>query len=316
MITNKKFKKKFFVSLLILGILALLVYTFYINQERFGRFNLDNIDVSFSNVLNGQQEKVYLGEIVDYNKEIPACKVKGNRTIILRLDDVKAWQYYNITTKMTDEVLSRNMALTLSVIPKDIEKDTKLFLPWINDVRNNPNVEIALHGYLHEESEFQSLSREEAAYRLQKGKDDLIKYIGIVPVSFVPPENEFSDGTVDALADTGFRVLAAGDSIAIKQYFEIGEKVLYLGKTTQTYNFDNKKFIPADQVLEECNASLDETGLCVIMIHPQDYLTADRTQIDEVRYDEFIKMLDGLENLNASFKNFKDVANCTPEDLK
>ena len=46
------------------------------------------------------------------------------------------------------------------------------------------------------------------------------------------------------------------------------------------------------------------------MIHPQDYLTADRTQINEKKYTEFVKLLDGLEKLNASFKNFKDVADC------
>lgn len=315
MITQKRLKRKIFVSLLILGTLFSLVYAFYINQYRFGEFNLDNVDVSVANLLKGS-DKVYIGPVIDYNTEIPACDVKGNRTIILRLDDVKAWQYYDITTNMTDLILSKNLTLTIAVIPKDIEKDTKLFLPWINDVKHNDNIEIALHGYLHEESEFQSLSREDAAYRLQKGKDDLIKYVGIVPVSFVPPENEFSDGTVDALADTGFRVLAAGDSVAIKQYFEIGDKVSYIGKTSETYDFTNKKFIPAVQVLAECNSALDETGLCVIMIHPQDYLTADRTQIDGERYAELVKLINGLPDLNASFKNFNDVANCTVEDLK
>ena len=252
----------------------------------------------------------YSGEVIDYNDKIPSCDSYGNRTIILRLDDVKAWQYYNIIPNMTSLMLSKNMAFTMAVIPKDIEKDTKIFLPWINNIKNNPRVEIALHGYLHEKSEFRDLDKTEATYRLQKGKELLYNYTGIVPVTFIPPENEYSDDTIDALSDTAFRVISAGKNVNVNQYYDIGENLSYVGYTARTYDFSSSKFIPAEEVLEECNSSLNKDGLCVIMIHPQDYLTANRTQINEKKYTEFVKLLDGLEKLNASFKNFKDVADC------
>ena len=139
-----------------------------------------NVWVYTSNVLENTSDKFgsyfshvdsnYSGEVIDYNDKIPSCDSYGNRTIILRLDDVKAWQYYNIIPNMTSLMLSKNMAFTMAVIPKDIEKDTKIFLPWINNIKNNPRVEIALHGYLHEKSEFRDLDKTEATYRLQKGK--------------------------------------------------------------------------------------------------------------------------------------------------
>ena len=304
-----------FLFLLMFIFIGLTIFT-GLYYERAGSLNVwvsaskvvEDVESHFSKVNSN-----YAGEIIDYNNEIPICDAYGNRIIILRLDDVKAWQYYDITTRMTSLMLSKNMAFTMALIPKDIEKDTTLFLPWIRNIKNDPRVEIALHGYLHEEGEFKDLNRTEATYRLQKGKEMIYNYTGIVPVTFIPPENEYSDDTVDSLSDTGFRVISAEASPNIKQYYEIGENLSFVGYTTRTYDFSDSKFIPAEQVLEECNSSLDKDGLCVIMIHPQDYLTADRTQIDEERYAEFIKLIDGLEKLNARFKTFKDLADCKPQ---
>ena len=75
---------------------------------------------------------MYTGKVIDYYNQIPSCDFPESRTIILRLDDVKAWQYYDITVNMASLILSKDMTVTLGVIPKDIEKDAKIFLPWIN----------------------------------------------------------------------------------------------------------------------------------------------------------------------------------------
>ncbi len=301
-----------FAFLLMFIFIGLTIFT-GLYYERAGSLNVwvsaskvvEDVESHFSKVNSN-----YAGEIIDYNNEIPICDSKNSRMIILRLDDVKAWQYYDITTRMTSLILSKNMAFTMAVIPKDIEKDTTLFLPWIRNIKNDERVEIALHGYLHEEGEFKDLNRTEATDRLQKGKELIYNYTGIVPVTFIPPENEYSDDTVDALSDTGFRVISAEASPNIKQYYEIGENLSFVGYTTRTYDFSDSGFIPAEQVLKECSSSLNKDGLCVIMIHPQDYLTADRTKINEERYAEFVKLIDGLGKLNASFKNFKDLADC------
>ena len=282
----------------------------WVTASEMAEENISNAENYVINFVNDNFGAEYV-KIIDYNNKIPVCE-HNNRTIILRLDDVKAWQYYDITTDMTSLILSKNMTLTIGVIPKDIEKDKILFLPWLNKIKDNPNIEIALHGYLHERSEFKNLNEEEATYRIKKGKELLLKYADVVPVTFIPPENEFSDETLDALSNEGFKVLSAGNpkDIKISQYNPIRDNLIYIGKTSETYNYHLNKFIPAEQVLKECKIRLDEDGLCVIMLHPQDFLSLDRTQIDEEKYNEFIKLLDGLEDFNADFKNFKDVANC------
>lgn len=274
-----------------------------------------NLWISASKIADNNLSKINLlefiynnteNDVLDYNNSIPICS-NNERVIILRLDDVKAWQYFDITEEMVSLVLSKNMTLSLAVIPKDIEKDSKLFLPWINDIKSNNNIEIALHGYLHQGAEFKNLSEEEATDKIKKGKELLLNYIGIIPITFIPPENEFSNETLNALAGEGFRVISAGDNT---NKFNQLDNLLYIGKTTNTYDFTSEKLIPAEQTLAECNSNLNDKGLCVIVIHPQDYLTKDRTNIDKEKYSEYVKLIEGLENLNATFKNFKDVANC------
>lgn len=310
-------------SLMIIAI-ALVIFTGMQFTQEINKFN---VWVSTSRVIDENVTKVkeyipyimneptvnnYSMSIVDYSNQTPLCDY--DPTIILRLDDVKAWQYSNIITRITDDVLSKNMTITLGVIPKDIEKDKAVFLPWINNIKDNPNVEIALHGYLHQEDEFKNLTEEEAHDKIIKGKELLLKYAGVVPVTFIPPENEFSLGTINALAQENFKILAGGDTTLLVQYYPLGDNFRFLAKTTETYDFFEKKFAPIEQIIAECNQGLKKESVCVVMIHPQDYLMRDRTQIDEERYAQFIKLLDSLKKLDATFKNFKDVAQCKPNN--
>lgn len=273
--------------------------------------NITKIEAYLPEIMKHPLKQDHFVSIVDYSPQIPLCD-NNSKAIIFRLDDVKAWQYYNITTRITDDVLSKNLTITLGVIPKDIEKDTTLFLPWINKSKDNPNVEIALHGYLHQEEEFKYLTEEEARDKLIKGKELLLRYTGIIPLTFIPPENEFSRGTIYALAKENFKILSAGDATLFVPYYPLGDNFRFLGKTTETYDFPQKRFMPVEEIIKECETGLKKDNVCVIMIHPQDYLTKDPTQIDEERYVQFIKLLDELQKLNATFKNFKDIVRCEP----
>ncbi|MEK6873636.1 MAG: DUF2334 domain-containing protein [Nanoarchaeota archaeon] len=310
MMKKKKFVKKILISIVTLAVLFGLVFIFYINQSKFGELSIKEVDIYLLSLIKTNPDSVYTDKVIDYHDQIPICDSKNNKTIILRLDDVKAWQYYDVTANITDLILSKNMTITLGVIPQDIEKDTRLFLPWINEVKNNPNVEIALHGYLHEVSEFKNLNESEASYRLMKGNELLLKYAGIIPVTFIPPENLYSEGTVKALSKNGFKVLSAGDIYNHPNYFRINDELVFAGKSAQTYDFYHSNFEPAEKVIQECNDSLKLTGVCVVVIHPQDYLTSDRRHIDEERYKEFVNVLTGLDELDAEFRNYRDIVNC------
>jgi len=294
---RKKIYKKLLYSFVVLSILTFFLVLFHVNktniyliQEEFLLGLTDNLLVHTPHINYTQ------GESCEF-------EIQKN-TIILRLDDIAAWTYKDISRDIINEVLERNMSITLGVIPEYLEKDRRV-VNWLNSIKRNPNIEIALHGYNHEPNEFMNLSKDEALEKIVKGKNKIKYSLGVVPVTFIPPYNEYSEAVKEALIEQGFKIFSAKED-----EYEIDD-IISLGYNARTYDFYTSRFVPVDEVLEACKNSLRERGICVVMIHPQDYLVAEGSkEIDEEKYNEFIKLLDGLEDFNADFKNFKDVANC------
>jgi predicted deacetylase len=228
------------------------------------------------------------------------------KTIILRMDDIGAWQYQKTLDILVKDILEKNMAVALGVIPRDLDED-KTTVRWLNKLKKNPNIEIALHGYTHEKNEFMNLSKEQASQRIDKGKNEIINTLGIIPITFIPPYNEYSAGTISALPENGFKVFSAKEN-----EFNINGNLVSLGHTARTYEFDDSYFVPANEVIKDCKSSLENAKICVVMLHPQDYMiNSDTDKLDPHKYEEFTKLLNGLDNLDAQFKNFKDTLSCS-----
>ncbi|MGY4884421.1 MAG: DUF2334 domain-containing protein [Nanobdellota archaeon] len=224
--------------------------------------------------------------------------------IILRLDDAGAWHYDDIVPKIAEDVTSRNMSLVIGVIPEKISQDTA-FLTYMRELVKNPNIEVAMHGYSHTEEEFRYATLGEARDWIQAGKEEIIKQLKVVPITFIPPYNVYSKETLTVLQEEGFKVIS-GDN---KEY-SINGDILMLGYTSKTFDFSKNKNIPTKQIIAECNQSIEERGYCEIMIHPQDFLTSPDLEgprkLDSAKYAEFLKLLDKLQELEAESITFKD----------
>lgn len=232
-------------------------------------------------------------------KELNNCKAVdisnwGKRTI-LRIDDPHADFYTDVVIKMTNDANSLNAPVVLAVIPHDLEKDGKLydFLEM-----SNCKIEIALHGWDHSANppEFSNLSMKDAYIRIQRGKSVLEKVTEEPLVTFVPPENKYSEGTRQAALNAGFKVISS----------EAGGE-WFFGYTSSTYDFDINELVPVDQVIKNCDYGFKEHNLCVIMLHPQDYVTDGK--LDDEKYKNYLELLNRLISQNASFVTFKDFFN-------
>lgn len=222
--------------------------------------------------------------------------------IILRIDDIGANRYVNFRFKLVEEILNRDMKVLLGVIPYGLDNDKDLN-NFISKNKNNPKIEMAQHGYTHESEEFKNLDYSKSREFIINGLSSLNKY-GVAPSTFVPPSNEYSEQTILVLTELGFRVVVAKDD-----EYKYDGNLFYLGKTTETYDFYNKRFIPFNEVLDECKLSLNLRNICVVSIHPQDYLR-EGNEIDPVKFDEFLKLLDGLKELNVKFVTPRDFFVC------
>lgn len=224
--------------------------------------------------------------------------------IILRLDDAGAWHYNDLVPKIAEDVTSRDLSLVIAVIPEDISKDT-VFLNYMRELIKNPNIEVAQHGYSHNEEEFKDATLEEAREWIQKGKEEIIEQLKVVPITFIPPYNTYSKSTLTALKEENFKVIAGDNG-----EYSITKDILILGYTAKTFDFSTNENIPVEKIIYDCKKSLKERGYCEIMIHPQDFLTDPELEgpreLDLIKYAKFLTLLDELQKLDAESITFKD----------
>lgn len=120
-----------------------------------------------------------------------------------------------LAARFADEMDARGVPLSLLVAPR--LKDSYRLVrdaptqDWLRDRRDRGDA-IVLHGYdqaatKKRRAEFSALPRHEAALRLTAA-DRVLEEVGLRTRAFAAPRWQASDGAVEALPRTGFRLLA------------------------------------------------------------------------------------------------------------
>jgi len=266
-----------------------------------------NLKIKFSLILIGWILLISIASILAsngnnfFNKDddlvpLPDFNRDPSKKIIIRVDDVGAYHLDDVSINIIDNILDRRMALSAAVIPKDIEKDRKL-VDFIKSKINNPNFEIAQHGTNHTVNEFLELNEQEAYDLIKIGREKLIKTFSYSPVTFIPPYNEYSEDTVKALSELGYRVMSG------KRNESRNESLLIIGYDVRTKDIGKEGLNPVEDVIEGCKNALNSKDLCVIMIHPSDYVKDGKF----VYKNEFLDLLNNLWQLNATFVTFNNI---------
>jgi len=239
--------------------------------------------------------------IITYNQtESNSCHINTvEPTIILRMDDVRA--YSKLTAPLVNEILDRELSLTLGVIPKDLEKDYSM-IRYLQEIKDSPYIEIAQHGNEHDEDDI-NITNES----LLEGYGKIQRVLGVVPVTYIPPYNDISEESKEIISNY-FRIISK-DGEVVKE----GEKVAEIGQTIATYDYTTNEIVHIEKIILKCKESLDKTNVCVVNIHPQEYAydINDATILSKERFEEFKEMLDELQKLDAEFKRFTDVVICS-----
>jgi Uncharacterized protein conserved in bacteria (DUF2334) len=210
--------------------------------------------------------------------------VSSEKKVVLRIDDIQANYLRDVSISMIEDAAEREMKTYLAVIPYSLDGDREVST-YLK--KNSCWFEVAMHGWDNgiakgstDIPEFAGLSYEEAVKRIRLGKVSLKKNLNVVPVSFVPPNNEYSEETGRALRDEGFVIVSAE-----------GEKSF--DYDASTYDFLNDELVPTERVLNECMAAIDAKKYCIIMMHPQDFVTDG--VLDPKKYAQYTGLLDGLQ---------------------
>lgn len=226
----------------------------------------------------------------------PIPVVLEGKVAILRVDDVQGWAWGETTRLMIDDALSRGAVLTLGVIPKHLDSDPHL-LTFLR--ARLCNLEIALHGWDHAvlsdgvTPEFATLEREPAKERLEQGLAVLKANFESDVKTWIPPQNMHSTGTVEAVRELGL-TRSSTEGSAVWDY------------DATTWDYDTNELVRPEDTLAACEESVASSGMCIIMLHPQNYAIYDEYN-EELYTGYYLALLDLLQLHGYTFARFADV---------
>lgn len=302
-VLNPNMLKEIAQGVLSLSILILVAMLYFSN------FNLNFLAHSVFN-LNAQRQNLVIGYLSFEKQNIinqSNCQfnLPQQKTVILRLDDVQAWTWNKISINLTQTILEKNMSVTLAVIPKNIEKN-EVMKSYLLSVVNNSHVEIAQHGTNHTVEEFQNTSYNETYSLVWDGLEKIENTLDVRPVTFIPPYNEYNENVPPILSQFGFKILSAKP-----QEYKFDGNINHVGFDIKTKANKNYDLNPISEDITACKIALQQKNLCVVLMHPQDFVANDKVSMNETRYGNFTQLLDGLSNLNATSITFKDLVTCS-----
>lgn len=230
-----------------------------------------------------------------YNYSFPT-----ERVFIIKLDDIQGYAWNDMFINMTEEILKRNLSVTLSVIPLSLQNDKKA-IDFLITETSNSHVEIAMHGTTHSDNEYEHTNESETFKLATTGLNEIERVLKVRPITFIPPANKYNGSeTTKALSKLGFIFIGSThDNFGFDNYMN------YIGWTEAATDV-NDNLTSIKQITEDCNESLDKRNVCVVTIHPQDYV--DKNDIlDNTKYNKFIYLLDSLKLVNATSITYKDL---------
>jgi len=224
--------------------------------------------------------------------------------VAFRLDDIQDYWLNNVQTAIMDTFQQKNASLTIGIIGNHVGQDPKI-TDYVKSklATGNPEIEIANHGWNHED--FTKFSREQQSILMKNTNDKVSSLFGVIPSVFIPPFNTINSDTVAAFLANNFQFISANTTQDTPSSFIKNALVYHLPGTAKTGNLndDNTYWYSENytQTFVEITDSVQKYGYAIIVMHPQEYSirqalnysnTVDANQIhelesliDEVRND-------------------------------
>ena len=186
--------------------------------------------------------------------------------VVFRLDDPTI-SADSVTMRVLHLFNEKEIQLTIAMIPCDSAEQPYNVTDsaYLKELQN-PNIEIALHGYNHadinQQGEFGSLDFAETNRRVKLGKEILESQLDKEIVTFIPPFNAINRHVPQAMLQNGLYILS---SDMYDYSYEYG--IQYFPETLDK-SLAKKGFVSA--VVDAIDNAWDDE-VCVLMFHHYDF---------------------------------------------
>eukprot|EP01118_Nematostelium_gracile_P002368 TRINITY_DN125_c0_g1_i2.p1 TRINITY_DN125_c0_g1~~TRINITY_DN125_c0_g1_i2.p1 ORF type:complete len:922 (-),score=233.70 TRINITY_DN125_c0_g1_i2:85-2808(-) len=204
--------------------------------------------------------------------------------VAFRLDDVQDYYLAPAQRAVISTFQSKGAPLTIGIIgnvfgnaPLD---EPNNMVTYLQSAMTNSSasscfkLEIAHHGWLHEDFSLMTLAQQTTA--LNNGKNKVSQKLGVITTTFLPPFNLINSDTLKALNATGFATLTSQTDIDLPPYTYTNPKWgLYrfpVGASTSAYKSSDYFIgVPAEVTYQQIKDQIAQYGWSNVMMHPQEY---------------------------------------------
>jgi peptidoglycan/xylan/chitin deacetylase (PgdA/CDA1 family) len=227
---------------------------------------------------------------------------------------------FNFTYKnITNTLLSYGMYQVLGVIPNstngELLSTDQQMVDYLNLIKGQPTVEIALHGNTHEDNEFQNLNTAQTLTRLQGGIDVLYNSLKINATTFIPPNGVYNTSTISAFATKKFTRFSTYDYADANPYEYNPSSLLHVPITTEFIDWSvlpDGAMFDAATIEANCQAALDNHGICVFALHHDTFAGVGQT-VNQTRYQTLLDVISWVKAKQDI--DFKTTAQTTHLDI-
>src|SRR5690349_17596129 len=158
--------------------------------------------------------------------------------VAFRLDDIQDYWLDDVQTKIIDTFHEKNASLTIGIIGNHIGQDSKLIDNIKSKLGKTPELEIANHGWNHED--FTQFSREQQSVLMKNTNNEINSLFGITPSVFIPPFNTINSDIMIASLENNFQYISANTTQDVPSSFFIKNTGMYhLPGTAKTGNLND-----------------------------------------------------------------------------
>lgn len=214
-------------------------------------------------------------------------QIKSCNCVAFRLDDIQDFHLNNAQIAVIDLFESQNASFTIGIIGNHFGNDTKLVdhikEVMKNSANNNFQIEIANHGWNHED--FRQFNKVQQSELLNISNKKISSILGVTPKVFIAPMSLFNNDTIAAAKSSGIRYFSASITTdPIQSNIKNNTGLYHFPENSATgdiyENGSNWFTYSPEQVINSTLKSLDKFGYALIVMHPQEH---------SIRIDEDIK---------------------------
>jgi peptidoglycan/xylan/chitin deacetylase (PgdA/CDA1 family) len=198
--------------------------------------------------------------------------VSAEKVVLFAMDDFQVWWLTDIQDTIVNVHANNSIPVTLGVIPSGITEqwgEGERFSNRIKVWDAYPTVEVAQHGFDH--NPFLADETYTQQYDQIKQGNNLIKSLGIIPTSFIPPFGSANLDTVNVLLSFGFHTLYNPVEMSPTSDANLSIIQNQLSLCTNGDEGPSCTYKPYSTIKSEIDAKISQYNVALVLYHMQDF---------------------------------------------